>query len=226
MSLYLFICWALLRSLVHFYIFVCLFKCSVYGCVFGCFFTFSKTLAPCLRLHHMVQQQAFLSLSLSAVYSKCVCLPFVSFNSVFSLSEAIGTTVMASLCGFCFRITAWCLNDPGSSAHTHTYLVHPAFIETHPWPFVLSRCLSEQHGPVSLFPYPITTPTQSFRGLHSTVSPTPPLTLLIGIYCQATCLARAGWGVAKRLNNNFRQWNGMKSKLGTLSREKCPGLVL
>lgn len=52
----------------------------------------------------------------------------------------------------------------------------------------------------------------------------PPL--LTAALCQATCLARVGRGVARRLDNNFCQWNGVRIRLGTQTREVCPGLVL
>lgn len=168
-----------------------------------------------------------LSLPLSACV--CVCVHVLSFISVSSLSAAIGLAVSAPVCSFALGPAAgvWVSLDQVQHIHTHTHtcshLVQSIQHPSNPIPDPSSSHAASLNS-TALSANLFHSPSQHRPGASGDQrSHPPPLTAAL---CQATCLARAGWGVARRLDNNFSRWNEVRSRLGTLTREECPGLIL
>lgn len=135
----------------------------------------------------------------------CTCVTITL--SLFSLSLPI--------CGFALGPMAdvWV-----SSTARHSHLAYPAPIPDPSSTHAASLNSTDLSG--SLFH----SPSQHWpRASWDQHRHPPPLTAAL---CQAAGLASAGWGLARQLDNNFSQWNRVRSSLGTLTRLESSGPVV
>lgn len=174
----------------------------------------------------MVQQQA-LSLSLTLCLFFCLhvctrvlyqCFLIVSSPSAWLCLPLSVDLLWDQLLVFRVRL------DQFQQTHTLTHkqtlpIQHPS----HPFTDPSSSHAASQNS-MALSASLLRSPSQQWPRASREQHSHPPL--LTAALCQATCLARVGRGVARRLDNNFCQWNGVRIRLGTQTREVCPGLVL
>lgn len=165
----------------------------------------------------MVQQQA-LSLSLFLPFSACTCVYVCRYTcSVFYQCFLVISDHHFDCTCPClqlyFETSCWCFSEPGSNSGDAHTLTHSLSIQLPANPIPdpsASHAASLNSVAVSarLFPSPSQHRPRASRDQHSHP---PPLTAAL---CQATCLARVEQGVARRLDNSFCQWSGVRIRLG------------